>query len=93
MGNAEDEIELQQLEQLASSRRQLDVVERCSHLLEQFPDEGRLYFRRGHARNRLRDKAAAIEDMTRAREKMPAEPAAHFSAAFGVWRLEHMLMA
>jgi tetratricopeptide (TPR) repeat protein len=80
------ESELEQVEELSSNGRRLEVVERCTRLLEQFPDEGRLYFHRAHARNVLRDTIAALDDMTRAAERMPDEPAAAFFC--GLWCLE-----
>jgi tetratricopeptide (TPR) repeat protein len=80
------EFELERLEHLFSNGQRTEVIQVCTDLLRHFPEEGRLYYQRAQARRILGDKVAALDDITRAREKMPGEPAVPFFR--GLWCLE-----
>lgn len=77
---------LARLERLASSRQREEVIRVCTSLLQRFPDEGELYYRRAHARNVLGDTGPALADMLQAVKQMPGEPAAAFFC--GLWSID-----
>jgi tetratricopeptide (TPR) repeat protein len=86
--NSVDELEnaLEELEGLVARRAFSKAIERSTELIERFPSEFELFYRRAQAHNMMNQRVQAIDDVSRAIELQPREPALYFFR--GLWNIE-----
>jgi tetratricopeptide (TPR) repeat protein len=78
--------ELKRVKRLAAERRHVEEEALCTELIGRFPTAFEPLFSRAHAKWILRDHSNAIQDLTKAIQLNPAEPALFYFR--GVWSVE-----
>jgi tetratricopeptide (TPR) repeat protein len=80
------ESELERVQRLSSTGREIEAIARCSELISEFPARFEPYFYRALSRHSQGDLSGALADLTEAIALNPEEPGSLFFR--GRWRIE-----